>query len=146
MSVELKDLEVGSIVVDIRGCLAIVLETNHTPTYPIIFATKASGSRYKGRPTDFRTVIGKADINAFNGASTMSSTLSVSGGMDLFLPEPLRSMGLKIGDPIKVKHGYAVVNAIFDGYKMSRPKYPVSYIIDGKRWKGMVSAIVGKAA
>ena len=149
MSVELKDLEVGSVVVDIRGAIGIVTELKlSNPTYPVIFAVKASGSHYKARPDQFRAVIGKADINAFKGASDKPTERPVSSGTDLsfLMPEPLRSMGLKIGDKIKVKQGFSVVDAIFNGYKASRPKYPISYEINGKRWKGAVSIIVSKAA
>lgn len=97
MSVELKDLEVGSIVVDCTDSIGIVLETNRTPTYPIVYAKKASGSRYKARPSDFKAVIGKGDINAFNGA-TVASTGRFDAANDidsLFMPEPLKSMGVE---------------------------------------------------
>ena len=151
MTVELKDIEVGSVVIDCRGAIGIVTEITSRPTWPITYALKASGSLYKGKPEIFKAIIGKVDINVFKAASEAPVVSQVFGefnGTDisLLMPEPLRSMGLKIGDKIKIKHGFTVVEAIFDGYKLSRPKYPISYTINGKRWKGTTSAIVGKAA
>ena len=148
MSVELKDLEVGSIVVDCTDSIGIVLETNRTPTYPIVYAKKASGSRYKARPSDFKAVIGKGDINAFNGATAASTGRSeATDAFDaMFMPEPLKSMGLKIGDKINIRHGYGTSVAIYGGYKPSRPINPVSFTIDGRRYKGSVSLIISKAA
>ena len=146
MSVELKDLVVGSVVIDNRGSIGIVVETNHTPTYPIIFAVKASGSRYKGRPTDFRAVIGTVDAKAFLEACRQSIERSepLFGENPMFLPEPLKGMNLKIGDKIKIRHGFSVVNAVYEGYSYSRPKYPVSYTINGKKWKCPAAAVVSK--
>ena len=129
---------------DRRGCIGIVLATSNTPTYPIIFAVKASGSRYKGRPADFKAVIGKADVAAFQAACVASEPIVTCP--DIFLPEPLKSMNLKPGDKIKVRHGGTIVEAIYQGYKFSRPKYPISYTIDGRNWKGTAMGILGKAA
>jgi hypothetical protein len=148
MSVELRDIEVGSVVVDCRGAIGIVTEITNRPAWPITYAVKASGSLYKGKPELFKAIIGKVDINAFKAASEAPVVSQVFGGSDpsFLMPEPLRSMGLKIGDKIKVKHGFDVVEAIFDGFKPSRPKYPISYTMNGRRWKGTTYAIVGKAA
>jgi hypothetical protein len=151
MSVELKDIEIGSVVIDNRGAIGIVTDiVLNRPTWPIVFAVKASGSLYKGRPDLFKAVIGKVDIAAFKAASKAPADLPERKDMsDIFpglIPEPLRSMGLKVGDKINVNHGFSVVEAIYDGYKFSRPKYPITYTINGKRWKGAASVVVGKVA
>jgi hypothetical protein len=150
MPVELKDVEVGSVVIDDRGSIGIVTDiVLSRPKYPITFAIKASGSLYKGNPANFKAVIGKVDIQAFKAASSKPTALSepLFGFDPMFLPEPLKSLNLKPGDKINVRHGFGKVSeAVYEGYKPSRPKYPISYTIDGKRWKGPISAIVGKAA
>jgi hypothetical protein len=142
---EMKDIEAGSVLIDNRGAICIVTEICHSrPAYPITFAVKASGSLYRGRPDEFKACVGKVDVDAFKKA--MGASTPRSSGDDIFLPEPLKRMNIKIGDKIKVWHGGIETVAVFEGYKYSRPKYPVSYTINGKPWKGAVSEILGKVA
>ena len=145
--VELKDLAVGSVVVDCRGGIGIVMDITNRPKYPVTYAVKASGSRYKADPGQFRCVVGKIDVEAFKAAvNTPLFPLVESGLQSMYLPESLKGMNLKVGDKIVVKHGYKTVEAVFEEFIFTRPKYPVTYSINGKRWKGKYESIVSKVA
>lgn len=148
MPVELKNVEVGSVVVDDRGGIGIVIDiVLSRPKYPLTYALKASGSLYKASPANIRAVIGKVGVATFKAACSKPIVPQPMFGFDdNFLPEPLKSMNLKPGDRIKVRHGGTIVEAIYQGYKFSRPKYPISYTIDGRNWKGPAIGILGKAA
>ena len=62
-----------------------------------------------------------------------------------FLPSELRALGIKAGDDVMVRHGYKEQRATFTGYHPERPKYPISYTLNGKQWKGPIACILGKA-
>ena len=148
MNVTLEQLKAGSVVVDARGTIGVVMEIRMSnPTYPVIFAVKASGTQYKAKPSDFRAVIGQADLDVFKGVQEASKEAKGQGGMfGLDVGAPGNLKGVKVGESIMVNHGGRVVQAVFERYVWNRPKYPVVYSINGKTWKGPDSVVVGKAA
>ena len=114
------------------------------PAWPVIFALKASGTAYKGRPDMFKAVVGSVDLEAFRGVQEAAREAVVADVPLFGCPENLK--GLKVGDRINVTHGSKLVEAVYDGYDYRRPKYPVSYTINGRRRKGRAEGVVGKAA
>jgi hypothetical protein len=148
MSVQLEDLKPGVVAIDDRGSICVVTEIHpERPAWPVVFVVKASGSAYKGRADTFKAVVGSVDLNAFTGIlkEAVEKKVQVQGlDWDPFVPESLK--GIKIDDVINVTHGSRVVEAVYKGYNSNRPKYPISYTINGKKWKGSLSAVVGKVA
>lgn len=148
MNVTLEQLKAGSVVIDSRGTIGVVTEIRaNNPMYPVIFAVKASGTQYKAKPGDFKAVIGQVDLELFKGVQEASKVVKEKVsmfGLDVGAPGNLK--GVKVGEAIMVSHYNKVVQAVFEGYSWNRPKYPVAYSINGKKWKGADSVVVGKAA
>jgi hypothetical protein len=65
---------------------------------------------------------------------------------DETIPQRIKDMNLKIGDTIRIRHGAKEILIAFDGFNWNRPKYPLTYNINGKGWKGPLSVILAKVA
>jgi hypothetical protein len=100
--------------------------------YPIIF--KKGDKSFCGAPSDFKDVVGMADLKKFE---------QVIGASD-FAPDSLK--GVNVGDPIMVLQSGKPVPAIFRGYFPSRPQYPVAITMNGKQYKIPARLVVQKAA
>ena len=147
MSVELKDLVRGALVLDLGGNLAVVMGPNPgSRTYPILYKLRARTRGYKGSPMEFQAVVGSVDMAAFEALDERDEPAASDWvPPDSLLPDALK--GVKPGDAIKVRHGFGkVVDAVYEGYSFHRPKYPLSYSVDGRKWKASLQALVSKAA
>jgi len=148
MSVELKELVPGAIVVDLRGNLAIITGPNTgSAKYPVLYKLKTGTRGYKGSPVDFKAVLGVVSLATYKDADKAKEPLfgsSESTCPDFLLPEALK--GVKKGDIIEVRHGYgSTKQVVYDGYNINRPKYPLSYVLPtGGRYKGPASAFIRK--
>lgn len=148
MSVNLSELKPGVVVVESDGSICVITELRQgSPVYPVLYVRKqVTGTVYKGRPESFKAVIGQVDLGALKGLLEGVKEERHQGFDEPLFDCPENLKGLKVGDAIKVKHGYVVVEAVYGGYSHNRPKYPISYTVNGKRFKGVVAAVVGKAA
>lgn len=142
--ITMADLVPGTIGVCRGGKIAVVTEVVPSrPQYPIIVKFKAGDTAYKVGVSAFTTILGKIDLQAFEG-SGLALTLPTVNRDDPFRPMELRD--LKAGDAIIVSHGFKQVQATYGGYNSRRPTYPLTYEINGKIWKGPVSSFVRKVA
>lgn len=143
----LNDLVPGTLGILNDGKLAVITGVKLSrPTYPLVSKMKAGETAYKGRPEDFKVVLGKIDLAALDAAAPakIPEFVPLSGIDDPFRPMNLRDV--KVGDNIIVRHGSKEILAVYKGYNRRRPQYPLSYEINGKSWKGSVDSFVRKAA
>jgi len=145
MSVSLSELKPGTVAIDLSGSICVITGMcPDRPVWPVIYVRqKASRTSYKGRPESFKAVVGHVDLEAFQGVLEAAKA-EVASAEPLFgCPDTMK--GLQIGDKVRIQHGSRVVEGEYGGYNHNRPKYPVSYMVCGKKWKGSVSSILGKA-
>jgi len=145
----LADLKPGSVVVDDRNKIAIVTEHKlNYPKNPIIFVyTAGPGGQYKGPVSMFKAVIGTVELDKLTTAGGgVGAVPQRNDGVDsgFFIPEVLK--GIKIGDKILLRspnnpQGEVV---IYQGYKRSRPKFPISFTRNGRPMKGTLGSFIGK--
>ena len=147
MSIQLSDVQVGSVVLGMDGKIAVVVKIDQSrPRRPLSVKTKAGGPVYVAHLESFASVVGQVDMVKFEAPMGLQDyNLTPSNLVNVAVEAPKVS-DLKPGDKIQYKHGGRVVVAEFIGYNWNRPKYPVLYTLNGKRWKGTVENIVGKAA
>lgn len=145
---KLDEIEVGDVLVTVRREIVCVMEVKSESANPIRFEMKV-GKRYQAKPNFFVSKIGTFDTGAVRTAMETQF-----GGLDSprepkpgssFLPAALREMGIKAGDTINVRHGASTREAVFVGYYPQRPRYPISYTVNGKMWKGTEGSVIGKA-
>jgi len=160
MSVELKELVPGAVVVSIvGGKLAVVTAMNRgSAKYPVLYKMSPEAkTTYKGGPADFVAVVGSVDLDKFNAAARKPLFGSSDPGVSSapWVPRssienymktvPAELMHVKKGDVVLVKHGASVREVVFEGYNPNRPKYPISYRIHtGGRYKAQLTAFVRK--
>ena len=143
---QLEQIRVGDVLTTVRGDIVCVTEVKPESANPIRFQIKV-GKTYLAKTDFFVSKVGTFDPEPLRVAAE-----ALSGHMgfqqeprgSIFLPPELRAMGIKVGDAIYVRHSYSKQPAIFNGYHPKRPKYPISYSINGKRWKGPENCIIGK--
>ena len=147
MSIQLSDVQVGSVVLGMDGKIAVVVKVDVSrPRRPLSVKMKAGGPVYVAHLDDFASVVGQVDMVKFEAPMGLYNyNLTPSNFADVVV-EPPKANDLKAGDKIQYKHGGRVVVVEFNGYNWGRPKYPVLYTLNGKRWKGTVEGIVGKVA
>jgi len=142
------ELKPGDIAITISGKLALI--TGYKPAnhkYPIIYTTNASHTRYKGNGSDFQAKIGTASLEQFNAVSLApppSSRKCEGIDIDCLVPDILK--GVKIGDTIRIHGRRGPQDAIYQGYKSSRPKNPVCLSINGKPYKAPLSIVIAAKA
>ena len=143
---KLEDLKPGAVVVEERGGFICVVMEIRAGACPVIYARgKVAAGLYKGRPEDFKAVVGQVDLAALKAMVDEAREDKATGYDDLpFAPEALK--GLKIGDVINVRVGASVEKAIYKGYHPGRPRFPVSFELNGRNYKSPVQTVVGKAA
>ena len=144
---QLDDIEAGDVLVTVRGDIACVIEVKAVSANPIRFQMKV-GKTYQAKPDFFASKLGTFAVDALTAAADNPDSGIVQRREQRgspFLPPALREMGIKDGDEISVRHGGSIKRAVFVGYFPKRPKYPISYTLDGKKWKGQESCIIGKA-
>ena len=148
MSVQLSDLKPGAVVVGQDGKIAVVVSVDlNRPRRPVSVRMKAGGTLYVAGVDMFSAVVGQVDMAKFDGAVQAAPMWTPLSSVESFgLPENIKAMDLKAGDLIRFKHGGKVATVTFNGFNWNRPKYPVSYALNGKQWKGKVEGIVEKAA
>ena len=147
MSIQLSDVQVGSVVLGMDGKIAVVTKIDLSrPRRPLSVKMKAGGQVYVAHLEDFESVVGQVDMVKFEAPLGLHGyNLTPSNISDVVVGAP-KVNDLKPGDKIQYKHGGRVVTAEFNGYNWNRPKYPVLYTLNGKRWKGTVEGIVSKVA
>lgn len=147
---DLHSIEVGDVMIDVRGKMVVVTRVELSrPKNPVVYQANPGGGQYIAPASFFKVKIGKVDVEAFKAAAPKPLF-----GSETFLPPappasnftltPVKTMfdDLKVGDEIIVKHGSREVQAIFKGCNLNRPKYPVSYEINGRPWKGTWASVV----
>lgn len=148
MSLALNDLKAGQVVLDTVGNVWIVTGiAPNRPVKPVQIVKKAGGTMYVAPVSMFTSIVGTVDLEKFK-VSVLPLVPATREPMfgDGTMPENIRALNLKSGDVVTVSHGFKKVTATFTGFNWNRPKYPVSYEINGKKWKGPYTTIVGKAA
>jgi len=146
MSVELKELVPGAIAVDFKGGLAIITGLNpRSAKYPVLYKLRTGTRGYKGKPEDFKAVLGKVDLAKYEEVDGAKAPAAAKADVpDVLKPEALK--GVKVGDTIEVRHGATVRKVTYEGYKPNRPKYPLTYSLPtGGRYKAAIGALVEKA-
>jgi len=146
MNLTLNELKPGAITSD--GKIAVI--TGFSPNRqknPILLSFKPGGTTYVSSVDRFSAVVGNVDLDAYKKAGVSPVPLwEPRSSVESFgLPPIVKELDLKAGDLIRLRHGGKVVTATFNGFNWNRPKYPVSYGLNGKSWKGNVAGIVGKA-
>ena len=144
--ITLENIKVGTVIVTC-GKLAIVERVMpNRPKNSIQYKNNTEHRGYICGINDVQAILGDVDIAEWQGALTPKAPIIRAERNDSWaMPEELRAMGLTVGDTILVKHGHSTRKATFKGYNANRPKYPVSYEINGKSWKGTKGIVVGKA-
>jgi hypothetical protein len=143
--ITLADIQVGTIIVT-NGKVAIVDEVNYRRhKNPIAYKNNTEHRGYICGIEQIQAVLGNVSIEKWDASKGPSNVVPTVTRLDHWaMPENLQKMGLKPGDVISVSHGRKIVEATFTGYSSSRPKHPVSYSINGKKWKGPGSIIIRK--
>lgn len=145
---QLEQIQVGDVLTTVRGDIACIMNITPGRANPISLQMKV-GKTYVAKPDFFVSKVG-----TFDPDSLRVSMDNRFGSLDLpkepdtgsfFMPPHLKAMGLKAGDEFQVRHGSKTCTAIFEGYHPSRPKYPISYTIRGKKWKGPVTCVMVRA-
>lgn len=145
---KLHEIQVGDVLITVRRDIACVVEVKPESANPIRLQIKV-GKTYQAKPDFFVSKVGTFDPSALHmpeddGFGDLRMARKPDTGSP-FLPRELREMGIKAGDEVMVRHGHASRRAIFTGYHPERPKYPISYTVGDKRWKGPIACILGKA-
>ena len=145
---KLNEIHVGDVLVSVRRDIACVVEVKPESANPIRLQIKA-GKTYQAKPDFFDRKIGTFDLDALqkptdDGLGDFGTAAPPDSGSP-FLPSELRALGIKAGDDVMVRHGHKEQRATFTGYHPERPKYPISYTLNGKQWKGPVFCILKKA-
>jgi len=147
VSIQLSDVQVGSVVLGMDGKILVVVKIDkNRPRRPLSVKTKAGGTVYVAHLDDFASVVGQVDMAKFEAPVGAYPCELPPMNLSNVVVEPPKVNDLKPGDKMQYRHGGRVVVVEFIGYNWNRPKYPVLYLLNGKRWKGPVENIVGKAA
>ena len=145
---QLKDIEVGDVLTTVRGDIACIVEVKPQSANPIRLQMKV-GKIYQAKTDFFTSKIGTFELNALQVAGSGSDDdmprREPRPGSP-FMPPELREKGIKPGDTVMVRHGHSSRQAVFTGYHPERPKYPISYTVGDKRWKGPITCILSKAS
>lgn len=148
MNLTQNELKPGAVAITSDGKIAVITGFSpNRPKNPINLSFKPGGTTYVSSPDCFTAVVGQVDLEAYNkaGVSPVPLWNPLSSVESFGLPDNIKTMDLKPGDLIRYRHGGKVVTVTFKGFNWNRPKYPVSYTINGRPWKGQVKAILGKA-
>lgn len=140
--ITLADIRPGTVIV-VCGKLAIVDEVKPSRRKnPIAYKNNVDHRGYICSLDQVQAVLGDVDLAKFQAGITPRAP-RVEHNDTWAMPERLKEMGLEPGDTIEIRHGRGGTRqAIYRGYSCSRPKYPVSYELNGKQWKGVTAAIV----
>lgn len=142
---ELKDISVGSLLVICGNKLAVVTGITVGRAAPLTVKTSAVLKTYRCKLELVDAVVGTVNIAAFEAEINKVAVAEVkSPYAEDFLPDNLKALALMPGDKIVVKQGRRSMLAVFKGYDFNRPKYPVSYEIDGRGWNGAYEVVVSK--
>jgi len=144
MTVELKDLVPGAVVLSNDGKIAIVTDFKSSNTkYPVIYKFKTGTRGFKGDASDFRAILGKVDLTTFLDGDNATKKATTGYDNDALVPAPLK--GIKIGDMITIRSRRGTEEVEYLGYNPRRPKNCVSIRMNGKEYKGPLNIVVGKA-
>ena len=146
---KLHEIQVGDVLITVRRDIACVIEVKPESANPVRLQIKV-GKTYQAKPDFFVSKVGTFDPSALHvpegdGFGDLGAPQKERRGSP-FLPAELRAMGIKDGDEVMVRHGHNPQRATFTGYFPERPKYPISYTLNGKKWKGPLACILGKAS
>jgi hypothetical protein len=138
MSIEVRT---GDVVETVDHKIVVIVGFKGRTAYPIEFKKTVDGPIYMAKEDHFKTVIGQVDGAKWAEAVVAAGAIPSMPAADMSL---VRS--LKVGDSIRIRHGSnSIVVATFKGYNPRRPKFPVSYEINGKPWKGKMEGLLGRA-
>jgi hypothetical protein len=142
--ITLADIRPGTIIVT-HGKLAIVEEVSpRRPKNPIAYKNNTDHRGYICGIESVQAVLGDVDLSKWKQGVTPPLP-KVTRDDPWAMPENLKAMDLKPGvSVIVMRHGRGKVQALYTGYSYRRPKYPVSYEVNGKKWKGAASSVVSK--
>lgn len=146
---DLKELIPGTVVVDLRGKLCIVIGIDlNRPKNPVRYMT-GNLTKYIGSPDFFRTAVGTVDLAKLEAATAPRPTTTFGQGTASSVDEsadmtPLFGplAGLKVGDKVTVTGYGAVKPAIYSGYNPRATRLPVKVLINGKKYKVAAENIV----
>ena len=143
--VKFEDLKPGVVAILNDGRIAVIVDVHlNRPKNPFGIKLKADGPKYVGPLDGFRAIVGKVDLDAFNQSNRKAvpewnPMSSIHATLD---NDKIKN--IQPGDDVLVRHGRSVVTAKFVGWNWNRPKYPASYSINGKSWKGSANTIISK--
>jgi len=147
MNVEMKNIKPGTVIVTC-GKLAIVEQVStNRPKNPIQYKNNTDHRGYICGIGEVQAILGDVDMAEWKGAlkPRAPKMKKVERNDSWAMPKELQEMGIKPGDIVLVKHGRGgLKEAVYAGYNSNRPKYPISYEINGKGWKGTKGIIVKK--
>jgi hypothetical protein len=127
--------------------LAIVEQVlTNRPKNPIQYKNNTDHRGYICGIGEVQAILGDVDLDAWTDALKPRIPKAKVERNDAWaMPQELREMGIKPGDIVLVRHGRGgLKEAVYTGYNSNRPKYPVSYEINGKGWKGTKGIITKK--
>lgn len=148
MNLTQNELKPGAVAITSDGKIAVITGFSpNRPKNPILLSFKPGGTTYVSSMDRFTAVVGQVDLEAYKKAGVSQVPLwnPLSSVESFGLPPNIKAMDLKPGDLIRYRHGGKTVTVSFKGFNWNRPKYPVSYELRGKSWKGQVVNILGKA-
>lgn len=140
---QLDQIQVGDVLTTVRGDIVCIMNITPGRANPISLQMKV-GKTYVAKPDFFVSKIGTFNPDSLKVMSTDSPQAERQPHSDFFMPPALKAMGIKVGDEVWGRHGYGEKMAIFEGYNPNRPKYPISYTLNGKKWKGPETCILRK--
>jgi hypothetical protein len=144
---ELSDIKIGDVVVTENHDIMVVTEIQTSrPKNPIVIQ-KNLNKQYICPPSHILQIIGQIDLDKMEESKSLKAERDDLIN-DITMPARLKAMNLEVGvSQIQVKHGGGTIVATYQGYKASRPKYPVSYItLRGGRYKCSEASVLAKLA
>ena len=131
---------VGSIVI-IRGKLAIVDDVRpDAPKNPIQYKSNTEHRGYICGPDEIQEVLGTVDIETWKQAKSKGPlAIAKRDGKEALFGA---LGGVKVGTPMEIDGQKGLELVTYEGWKESRPKYPVSFSRDGKQMKGTLDLVI----
>ena len=129
-------VEVGTIIV-VHNQLSIVDNLNpNASKNPIEFKHKTTHRGYICNPSQIQAILGKCDIEKWNEIQVDAPKISKSKALFGIMA------GVELNTPMQIRSRKGLELVTYTGFKYSRPKYPISFIRNGKAYKAPESIVV----
>lgn len=147
------ELKAGDLAMCRDGKLAVIMGITNRPRNPVTIKMNGRSPDYVCHFDYIQAVIGTVDLAKFQEHSVdrraereeARAEMNSLFGQSL-LPSNIKAMELKAGDSIRVRAPMGDEVVTFTGFNLNRPKYPISFTRNGRRFKGSFEMVLGKVA